>query len=130
MADLKECAVALLSTTTLTVRSTGATTLYTVPTGKRLVLDHVKIICGAAPSPTAIVTFGRSSALTDFLDSQTLTNLAAQYDCVICKPVPNATPVKSKSYAAGTVIQCNVGTADVDGSTDAIVKLFGTLYDA
>jgi len=128
LADLKEKSVSLLSTTTLDVQSTGATTLYTVPTGKRCVLDHVKVICGSAASTTAVITFGQVGALTDFLGSQTMTNLAAQYDTVICAPIPNATPVKTKSYAATTIIQVNVGTADVDGSDDAIVMLFGTIY--
>jgi len=118
----------LLSTTTLDVQTATVTTLYTVPTGKRLVIDHVKVICGTAASTTAILTFGQSTAVTDFLDSQTMTNLAAQYDCVICAPIPNATPVKTKSYAAAAIIQVDVGTADADGSTDAKVLLFGTLY--
>ena len=128
MADLKEKSISLLSTTTLDVQSTGATTLYTVPTGKRCVLHHARVICGTAASTTAVITFGQEGALTDFLGSQTMTNLAAQYDAVICSPIPHATPVKTKSYAAATVIQVNVGTADVDGSTDAIVKLYGTIY--
>ena len=128
--DLKEVSIALLSTTTLSVQATGATTLYTVPTGKRCVLHGAVVICGTAASTTAVITFGQVGALTDFLASQTMTNLAAQYDAVNCMPIPNATPVKMKSYAAGTVLQCNVGTADTDGSDDAIVMLFGTLYDA
>jgi hypothetical protein len=128
--DLKEVSIALLSTTTLNVQATGATTLYTVPTGKRCVLHGATVICGSAASTTAIITFGQVGALTDFLGSQTMTNLAAQYDAVKCMPIPNATPVKTKSYAAGTIIQCNVGTADTDGMTDGIVMLFGTLYDA
>lgn len=130
MADLKETSIALLSTTTVDFQSAAATTLFTVPTGKRCVLDHVKVICGTAASTTAGLTFGQSTALTDFLTEQTMTNLAAQYDCVICAPVPNATPVKTKSYAAAVIIQCDVATADPDGSDDAIVMLFGTLYDA
>jgi len=128
VADLKEKSISLLSSTTLSVQSTGATTLYTVPTGKRCVLHHARVICGTAASTTAIITFGQVGALTDFLGSQTMTNLAAQYDSVICSPVPNATPVKTKSYAAATIIQVNVGTADADGSTDATVMLFGTIY--
>lgn len=128
MADLKEKSIALLSTTTLNVQSTGATTLYTVPTGKRCILHCAVVVCGSAASTTAVITFGQVGALTDFLGSQTMTNLAAQYDAVICMPVPNATPVKTKSYAAATVIQVNVGTADVDGSTDCTVYLFGTIY--
>lgn len=125
---MKEKSISLLSTTTLNVQSTGATTLYTVPTGKRCVLDHAVVICGTAASTTAVISFGQVGALTDFLGNQTMTNLAAQYDDVICAPIPSATPVKIKSYAAETVIQVNVATADADGSTDAIVKLFGTIY--
>ncbi len=127
---MKEKAITLLSTTTLSVQATGATTLYTVPTGKRCVLHSAKVICGTAASTTAVITFGQVGALTDFLGSQTMTNLAAQYDAVTCMPIPNATPVKTKSYAAATIIQCNVGTADTDGSDDATVMLFGTLYGA
>ena len=128
MADLKENAVTLLSTTTLSVQAAAATTLYTVPPSTRCVLDHIKIVCGTAASTTAIISFGQVGALTDFLTNQTMTNLAAAYDTVICAPIPNATPVKTKSYAAATVIQANVTTADVDGSTNATVLLFGTLY--
>jgi len=130
MADSKEKTIALLSSTTLNVQSATQTNLYTVPTGKRCVLDHAKVICGSAASTTAGLSFGQSTALTDFLTEQTMTKLEAQYDCVICAPIPNATPVKTKSYAAATIIQCDVVTADVDGSTDAIVLLYGTLYDA
>jgi hypothetical protein len=126
--DIKEYAIVLLSTTTVDLQTDANTTLYTVPTGYRCVLDHADIICGTAASTTAVITIGQSTALTDFLNSQTLTNLAAQYDVVHCYPVPNATPVKNKSYAAGTVIQLDVGTADADGSDDATVKLFGYLY--
>ncbi len=121
----------LLSTTTLNVRSTGATNLYTVPTGKRCILSHAIIVCGAAASTTALVSFGSTAtSATSFLGNQTLTNLAAQYDAVICQPIPSATPVKTKSYAAADVIKATVATADVDGSTDAKVFLFGTIYTA
>jgi len=129
MAALKEKAVALLSTTTaIDFQTDTAYTLYTVPTGKRCILDHAKVICGTAASTTAVFTIGKSTALTDFLPSQTGTNLAAQYDVIICRPIPATTPLKSKSYAAGDVIKLDIGTADADGSTDAIVMLFGTLY--
>lgn len=127
MAKLNEIAVALLSTTTvnLTAGATGQTTLYTVPTGKRCILDHAKIIANADAS-TSVITIGAVGALTDFLPANTLSNLDAQYDMVICKPIPATTPLKSKSYAAGTVIQIDVTTAA--GGTGNIVKLFGTLY--
>ena len=128
MSLIEENGIALISTTTVDLTDTGATTLFTVPTGFRFVPFAVAMRCGSAASTTAVVTFGQVGALTDFLGSQTMTNLAATYDTVWCVPIPNATPVKCKSYAAGTVFQMNVGTADADGSTDAIADLFGFLY--
>lgn len=127
-ADLKEKSASLLGTATLDVQGAAQTTIYTVPVGKRCILDHIKIVSGATASPTAVVSFGQNGAATDFVGNQTMTNLAAQYDCVIIMPVPNATPVKTKSYAAGTVIEADVTTADADGGTDNTVYVYGTLY--
>jgi hypothetical protein len=120
--------IVLLSRTTLDVQAAAQTTLFVVPAGVRCILDHIKIVAGATASPTAVVSFGQQGAATDFLGNQTMTNLAAQYDTVICAPVPNATPVKTKSYAAATIIEADVTTADVDGGTDNTVYLYGTLY--
>lgn len=128
MADLKEKSISLLSATTVSVQSAAATTLYTVPVGKRCILDSIKMVCGTAASTTAKFTVGQVGALTDFLAEVTCTNLAAQYDMIRCVPIPNLVSLKSKSYAAATVIQINITTADVDGSTDTTVYLFGTLY--
>ena len=115
----------LLSTTTVTFAVDGATTLYTVPTGKRCILDRAVIIA-AADAGTTTVTIGKVGALTDFLGTQTLSNLDAQYDAVILQPVPNATPVIVKSYAATTVIQIDVGAHA--GSAGNTVMLYGALY--
>lgn len=57
-----------------------------------------------------------------------LSNLDAQYDAVILMPVPNTTPAKMKSYAAGTVIQAQV-TNQSGGATNTL-HLFGFLYAA
>lgn len=121
--------VDVLSITTLDVQSAAQTTLFTVPAGKRCIIDHVKIVNGSVASTTAVISFGQNGAATDFLGNQTMTNLAAQFDTVICEPIPNATPVKTKSYAGTTVIEADVTTADVDGCTDCQVFLYGNLYD-
>jgi hypothetical protein len=120
--DAKEKTIALLSSTVFSVQAAAST--------KRCILDKATIVCGTAASTTAKLTIGASTATTDFLAENTMTNLAAQYDAVICRPVGATTPLKSKSYAAGTIIVVAVTTADVDGSTDCILRLFGTLYDA
>lgn len=128
MADLKEvCGDALLSTTTVSLAAAAATTLYTVPTGKILVLTK-GILIAAADCSTSALTIGRSTALTDFLNTQTLSNIDAAGDVALLQPIPAATTVLSKSYAAGIIIQVNVTVAN--GAAGNILKLFGILYDA
>lgn len=125
MVMLEQGAVALLSTTTVSFGADGQTTLYTVPVGKRCVLFGALVVA-AADCGTTTVTIGQVGALTDFLAAQTLGNLDAQYDAAWLVPVPNATPVKVESYAAGTVIQADVGAhAGAAGNT---VYLYGMLY--
>lgn len=129
MSNLRESAIALVSTTAFTVRTATQTAIYTVPVAKRLIISYIIVVCGSAASTTAIISFGQNGAVTDFVGEQTLTNHAAQYDAVIIMPVPHASvPVKTKSYAAGTVIEVDVATADADGATDSTIYLFGLLY--
>ena len=125
MVDLKEKASSLLSTTTVSFAADGQTTLYTVPSGKRCVLSKACIVAAADAGATTI-TIGQVGALTDFLPTNVLSNLDAQYDAVWVQPVPNTTPLKSKSYPAGTVIQVDVGSHA--GSAGNQVYLFGFLY--
>jgi len=79
--------------------------------------------CGAS-----IITAGRVGALTDFLGSQTLSNIDASGDMAWLQPVPNAVPVLLKTYAAGVLFQIDVTTA-LGGATN-YVDLFGWLKDA
>lgn len=125
MVDLKEKAISLLSTTTVSFGADGQTNLYTVPAGKRCVLREVCIVA-AADAGTTTCTVGQVGALTDFLPTNTLSNLDAQYDAVWLQSVPNTTPLKSKSYPAGTVIQIDVGAHA--GSAGNSVYLYGFIY--
>jgi len=126
MADLKEKGITLLSTTTVSLAGVAATTLYTVPVGKRCVLVMAIITLDVADAGASVVTIGKVGALTSFLGSQTLSALDAQYDAGILQPIPNATTVLVKSYAAGDVIQIDVTTAS--GNATNTVYLFGFLY--
>lgn len=126
MAALKDKAVSLLSTTTVAFNANADTTLFTVPTGKRCVLSHAVIVAGADAGATTTIAIGADGTETDFLAAHTLSNLDAANDAVIVRPVPNTTPLKSKSYAAGTVIQAQVGTQS--GGATNTVYLFGFLY--
>ncbi|MHC4560808.1 MAG: hypothetical protein ACYS80_26300 [Planctomycetota bacterium] len=121
--------VMLGSVDSVDLNAVAATTLYTVPTGKKCVLNFVRLRNISADCASAVVTVGQVGALTDFLGSQTLSNLNAAASTAILMPVPNATSVKGIEYTAGEVLQINVATAAGSGCT-ATVELFGTLDDA
>lgn len=115
----------LLSVTNVSLGADADTTIYTVPTGKRCVLTYAILVVGADAGTTTI-SIGKDTAETDFLGNQTLSALDAQYDAAILMPVPNATSVLIKSYAAATVIQAKVAS-HAGGATNALY-LFGFLY--
>ena len=123
--NINSSVILLLSATEVSFADDGQTTLYTVPVGKRCVLFGAMVVAAADCGATTI-TIGQVGALTDFLAAQTLGNLDAQYDAAWLVPVPNATPVKVESYAAGTVIQADVGAHA--GSAGNTVYLYGMLY--
>ena len=115
------------SPVTLSLAGTGQTTLYTVPTGKIMIPMGICLVAGA-DCGASVITAGRSTALTDFLASINLGNIDAAGDMAWLQPVPNATPVLLKTYAAGVIFQIDVTTA-LGGATN-YVDLFGWLKDA
>ena len=127
MSELNELTEALLSSTTVALNAVAATLLYTVPAGKRCTITKAVLTAGA-DCGASVITIGQDGALTDFLGSQNLGNIDAQYDVAILQPVPNATPVINKSYAAGTEIKIDVTTGS--GGATNTVDLFGWLKDA
>jgi hypothetical protein len=126
MPDLNTKAITLLSSTTVAFNANADTTLYTVPTGKRCVLECAIVVAGADAGATTTISIGADGTETDFLAVNTLSNLDAANDAVILRPIPNTTPLKSKSYAAGTVIQATV--ANQSGGATNTLYLFGFLY--
>ena len=125
MPALNLLATTLLSTTTVALNANADTTLYTVPAGKRCILSHAILVAGANANSTDI-SIGADGAETDFIPTNQCDNLDAQYDAIILMPVPSTTPTKTKSYAAGTVIQAKV-TNQAGGATNSLL-LFGILY--
>jgi len=128
MSYLNEAAATMVSSTTVSFGVNGDTVLYTVPTGKRFVPLFAVAIAGADAGATTTLAIGQNTAETDFLAANTLSNLDVEFDAVILRPIPNTTPLKSKSYAAATVIEAQVGA--FSGGVTNIVQLFGILYDA
>lgn len=124
--DAKEKGIMLLSTTVVSLAGVAQTTLYVVPKGKRCVLVMAIITLDVADAGASEVTIGEQGSATDFLNTQTLSALDAQYDAGILQPIPNATTVLVKSYAAEAIIEIDVTNAD--GNATNTVYLFGFLY--
>ena len=128
MSALNENAITLLSTTTVSLAANADTTLYTVPTGKTLILSHA-ILVVAADAGTTDISIGQNTAETDFVGAIDLANLDSANDACRLAPVPVAaasSAAKEEAYAAGTVIQCQV--TNQAGGTGNTLYLFGTLY--
>ena len=116
--------IALLAIVTVDHSAVAQTTLLTVPSGFRAILDHVKIEAAGDEADTDI-TIGQVGALTDFIGTTQLDNLDAQYDVVKIQPIQADPPVKQKSYAGGTVIQVDVTVAN--GNAGNTYLVYGTL---
>lgn len=114
----------LISSTTVSFAADGNTTLFTVPALNRLVLTKAVVIAGDDAGATTTISIGANGTSTDFVPANTLSNLDAANDAVILMPTPSTTPAKIKSYAAGTVIVCTVGS-NSGGATNTVM-LYGT----
>jgi hypothetical protein len=128
MSALKELAVTKLATITgIDAKTIAATTLYTVPSGKSLVVDHVVIRCTAftvgAKSVQAIASFGGNSATyDDFLNSVTYTIAAASVkirDGIDDTVVP--------IYAAAALFKLSIETGSNATTETWAIDLFGYL---
>ncbi len=115
----------LLSTTTVALDANADTDLYTVPTGKTLILSHAMLKVGADPDATDI-SIGQGGAETDFVGATDLNLLTAANDVCRIAPIPSLTAAKEKAYAAGTIIQAQV-TNQAGGATNTLY-LYGTLH--
>lgn len=126
MAELKESGIALLSSTAIAdLSSTGQTTLYTVPTGKTLILTEAWLRVAGDVGASLACSIGQNGAVTDFVGTTNGDNLDASGDVILMKPVPSATPATNKEYAAATVIEFDVS---VGGNAVAgTLHLFGFL---
>lgn len=106
--------------------------LFTVPAGKKLIVDHVMLHTFSADTASAVVTFGKTGGTCDeFLGDQTLSNITASYatQALKCTIVPNATPVANTIFTAAQVFAMEITTA-AGGACTCTVEVWGHLIDA
>lgn len=132
--DLKEVGVSLLgSVDSVDLNgSAGDETALTdaVPTGKKMIVNHVVIRNMSADAASAVVTIGKTGGTCDeFLGNQTLSNLSAAGKYAVLKPVPAATPPAAAELAAGEKLGLEITTA-AGGACTCSIDVFGHLVDA
>lgn len=106
--------------------------LFTVPTGKILIVDHVLMHTFSADTLATVVTFGHTGGTCEeFLGDQTLTGITAAYAAQALKfeIVPNATPVARVPFTAAEVFAMEITTA-AGAACTCTVEVWGHLIDA
>lgn len=128
--DLKELSDALLSITAIAdLSSEVETTLYTVPTGKTLILTKALLKVAGDVGDSCDVSIGQNGAETDFIPSTNLDIANAALDVILLAPIPSVTPaIARKEYVAAELIQFDVINAG--NAVAATCYLFGILDDA
>lgn len=133
MADAKEKVISLMSSTASCDLNAAAGTekeLYTVPAGKKLIVDHLAIHTLSANAASAVVTFGKTGGTCDeWLGDQTLSGLDGTTKVGIIRPVPAATPTAQVLFTAAQVFAMEITTAAGSGST-ATIEVWGHLIAA
>jgi len=130
MADLKEVSDALLSVTAIAdLSSATETTLYTVPTGKTLILTKALLRVAGDVGGSCDVSIGQDGAETDFIASSDLDEANAAGDVMLLAPIPSVTQAAPlKEYVAAELIKFDVINAG--NAVAATCYLYGTLDDA
>ncbi|KKM45582.1 hypothetical protein LCGC14_1560510 [marine sediment metagenome] len=126
---MKEKSIGLVSQNlAFNMNSVATTTLFTVPTGKEFTPFAICVSKISATLATFTATFGQSGAKTDFLPTQTLSNITTVGASVWLQPVPNATPAREQvTYTAGEAFVIDVTALD---NATCDVSVFGFLNDA
>ena len=135
MAELKMNAISLLSSTSINMKTTSKQTLYTVPTGKVLIVDHIHVRKPSATLVGAVDTdFGGDATPSDWILEVTLAGLTAvTHQAIIAQPAqaagPPIVPVQKIIYAAAIAFGLIVNTVST-GAATVQMDLYGYLYDA
>ncbi len=130
--DLTQCSVALLGSVDLVnMNGTPATetTIYTVPVGKKCVLNHVRIRNISATCSSATASFGAAGAARNFLGTQTLSALNVAGASGILTPIPAVITPIGYEYEAGVALVMKLIAAAGSACT-ATIEFFGTIDNA
>ena len=125
----EECISLLASVAGVDLNSVAFNSLHQCAPGKKWVPVAVVMRKLSATAASALATLGESASQTDFLGTQTLSNINAAGKAAILQPIPNATPVAIVEYDEGDDFGLDVTQAAGSACT-ATFDVFGYEYDA
>ena len=129
-----EKTINMLSSTTgcdLAALVTTETPLYTVPTAKIMIVDHIVMHTFSADPGYGSVEFGTAGACTDYLTAQNYNNLTAAFatQSLRLTKIPHATTAVQCTYAADVVFAMEI-VDPADSACTCTVEVWGHLIDA
>ena len=109
------------------LKTVGQTTLYTVPSGKTLVIVEVIARLTAASGVTVapVIRIGKAAAYNEWLGLTTLTGLDVAEEFI--KLAESASALVYKTFAAGEVVKVDVQTGATATTMTATFYVFGYL---
>ncbi len=119
----------LATVTAVDLNAVAFNNLYRCAPGKKWIPVAVVMRKLSATAASALATLGESASQTDFLGTQTLSNINAAGKAAILQPVPNATPVAIVEYDEDDDFGLDVTQAAGSACT-ATFDVFGYEYDA
>lgn len=117
----------LATITSINLKNTGQTTLYTVPTGKTLFLTEIVMSATAASTITIppIIRVGKASSYNEWLPLTTLTGLDTTNK--FTQLTVSSTLLMHQTFAAAEVVKLDVQTGSTATTLTATAYLFGFL---
>lgn len=111
----------------INLKNTGQTTLYTVPSGKTLIITDILLIPTTANTITIppIIRIGKASNYNEWAPLVTLTGLNAANQ--LFSLATAATGLIRQTFAAGEVVKLDVQTGATATSLTITTYLFGFL---
>lgn len=132
MSALRENAITKLSSTSINAQTTTKQTLFVVPTGKSLIVDHIRVRQPSASLAGLVdMDLGGDASAGDWIQEITLNAFTATTDeGKVSQPAqaagPPIVPAKKSVYAAATVFGVKINTGST-GAATVYVDLFGYL---
>ena len=119
----------LASVDAVDLNSVAFNSLYQCAAGKKWIPVAVVMRNLSGDAASTLATLGESASQTDFLGTQTLSNIDAAGKAAILQPIPNATPVAIVEYDENDAFGVDITQAAGSACT-ATFDVFGDERDA